>query len=155
LALALGYGFCYLCDFVRGPTAIAEGKQQLAAATVRKVGETGVAVLFFGNNDVRKVVERKIGETHLPIGEEAFGNGFVDDLGDAGVARVLRDFAKDGVNGIVRPFELLKEAATLVEQNAGDIKMLIVGAGLVEKSIQLIETKLARSRAHVYEMHKW
>lgn len=134
---------------VRGPAAIAEGQKQLASAALRYAGEAGLTVLAVGDDDVRKVVEREIGEAHLPIGEEAFGDGFVDDFSYGSVARVLSDFLEQSINGVIGSFELLIKAAALVKKNAGDIEALVIEAGLIQQGFQLAGAEVTRGRAYV------
>jgi len=85
--------------------------------------------------DALQVAAGRFGETHGPRREMALLNGAVHEFDEPVVAGGALDARVDLRHAFLRPFQVLKEVAALVEQDPGDAARLVEAARPGEQAV--------------------
>jgi len=110
-----------------------------------RIGECG---------DLIELVTGEIGEAHGPFVEVSFGDGFEDDARDFSMTRIMGDALVKVFDGFRFAFENLEETAAHVEQNTGDVEMLVFLPGSDNEGFQLFRLEGMARGARIDAMNQ-
>ena len=110
-----------------------------------RIGECG---------DLIELVSGEISKAHRPFVEVSLGDGFEDDARDFSMTRIMGDALVKVFDGFRFAFENLEETAAPVEQNTGDVEMLVFLPGSDNEGFQLFRLEGMARGARIDAMNQ-